>query len=812
MKTRIIPLATAVVAIANPAYAQGLAQREWGVTATAIIAAAWLAFAVWAVIRAARARVQAEMAQAWGMRLRGLLTTAPGAYLVVDSEGAASCSDALRSWLGLDRKVAKLDDLLGNRESGLAPENFAAFSTAIEALAISGTPFRMSLPAAGETRILVAEGKAAPPQLAGDRGVVVWFSDTTATHRKAAALQAERDDLQLTLGASAAMIDAAPIPAWRRGADLKLVQVNRAYADAVEAESPAAAVRLGVELISNPLSAKPQAVARAAIMAGVAQFREEPAIIGGQRRMMRVIDQPLANGEVAGYAIDVSDRDDAVSELERFVAAQTATLDRLSAGVARFGADRALIFWNKAFAALFRLDLAFLDEAPEFDQLFERMRELHRLPEQRDFPSWRRERRAWFTTAIEGTEETWVLPDNTVLRVLAQPNPDGGLLLIFEDRSEQLRLASSRDTLQRVQEATLNNLHEAVAVFGADGRIQLYNSVFADLWRLDENRLAAKPHVDDLLDPDAPPQPEHARMTLMRDLIQMSTVGRQSKAGRINFTHGRVLQYAAVPLPDGNALFTFLDITDSTRIENALRDRNEALEAADKQKSAFVANMSYELRTPLTAISGFAEMLAKGYVGELTEKQADYMRSILISSDRLQLLINDILDLAVTEAGTLALDISEVDVAALVESVASMTRGLAEDRKLVFEITVPASAGRLRGDMIRLKQALFNLVNNAIHYTPPGGSVAIEVETDTRMVSITVADTGIGIPPDEQAIVFERFRKGSNATTSHGVGLGLSLVREVIKLHGGSVTLASTLGEGTGVRLVVPRGEGAGAG
>lgn len=788
-----------------------LVQRDWPVTATAIIAAAWLAFAVWAVIRSARSRVQAEMAKEWGLRLRGLLTTTPGAYLVVGGDGAASCSDGLRSWLNLDRKVARLEDLLGTAESGLVPDDYAALSAAIEALAISGSPFRLTVSAAGEERILTAEGKTAPPQLAGDRGIVVWFSDSSGAFRKAEALQADRDELRRTLDASSAIIDIAPIPIWRRDADQRLVQVNRAYAEAVEAESPSVAVRLGVELISNPLSATPQSAARMAAATGMPQVREEPAIIGGARRMMRIIDQPLAGGAVAGYAIDVSERDEAVSELERFVAAQTATFDRLSAGVARFGADRALIFWNTAFAALFRLDAAFLDEAPEFDRLFERMHELRRLPEQRDFPSWRRARRAWFVSTLDDAEETWVLPDSTVLRVIAQPSPDGGLLLIFEDRSEQLRLASSRDTLLRVQEATLNNLHEAVAVFAADGRVQLYNSVFADLWNLDEGRLAAKPHVDELADPDDAPRAEHVHLGLLRDLIQLSTVGRQAKAGRVEFTEGRILQYAAVPLPDGNALITFLDITDSTRIENALRERNEALEAADRQKSAFVENMSYELRTPLTAISGFAEMLAQGYVGALSAKQEDYIRSILISSDRLQLLINDILDLAVTEAGALALDIGVVAIPELVDSVAAMMRGLAEDRGLSFEVAVPEDAGFVDGDPVRLKQALFNLVNNAVRFTPGGGRVVMRVESAADAVVIRVSDTGIGIPEDERELVFERFRKGSNATASQGVGLGLSLVREVIELHGGRVELDSALGAGTTVSLFIPRTHGGGA-
>jgi signal transduction histidine kinase len=201
-------------------------------------------------------------------------------------------------------------------------------------------------------------------------------------------------------------------------------------------------------------------------------------------------------------------------------------------------------------------------------------------------------------------------------------------------------------------------------------------------------------------------------------------------------------------------------------------------------------------------------MLAQGYVGGLSPKQEDYIRSILISSDRLQLLINDILDLAVTEAGALALDIRAVAVGELVESVATMTRGFAEDRGLAFETNVPADIGAIDGDPVRLKQALFNLVNNAIRFTPSGGRVVIYVESLSDSVVIRVSDNGIGIPDDEQELVFDRFRKGSNATASQGVGLGLSLVRDVIDLHGGRVVLDSRLGEGTTVSLHIPRRHG----
>src|SRR3546814_1333895 len=152
-----------------------------------------------------------------------------------------------------------------------------------------------------------------------------------------------------------------------------------------------------------------------------------------------------------------------------------------------------------------------------------------------------------------------------------------------------------------------------------------------------------------------------------------------------------------VPLPDGNELFTMLDITDSRRIESALRERNEALEAADRLKSAFVANMSYELRTPLTSILGFSEMLTGGYAGDLNGQQGEYMRAILESADRLQGLIDNILDLAISDAGALELDIQPVEVKALVDAAVAAKADMLAEKQLDLNVRVRANAGRKIG-------------------------------------------------------------------------------------------------------------------
>ena len=166
--------------------------------------------------------------------------------------------------------------------------------------------------------------------------------------------------------------------------------------------------------------------------------------------------------------------------------------------------------------------------------------------------------------------------------------------------------------------ATFENLYEAMGVFAADGRLQLWNNKFRLVRGFDEEFLATHPRVDVLAEAASRQLANPARASLIADLVRAATVERQQRGGRGGFADGRHFEFAAVPLPDGNGLFTMLDISDSRRIERALRDRNEALEAADRIKTSFVATMSYELRTPLTTISGFDELLNEGYAVKLS--------------------------------------------------------------------------------------------------------------------------------------------------------------------------------------------------
>jgi signal transduction histidine kinase len=771
----------------------------------AVFAAFWLVLAVWATVRGLGLARSGLADRQENRRCQALLEAAPAMPLIAHADGSVGGSRRLWDALGLLSPPATLAGLCADG-AGLRAEEAEALAARISEAAASGGRFSLPLRAQGSSRVLLVEGGPAPPPYPAD-AVLLWFLDATDTEQRISELHGEVGRLTGALAALSALIEAAPFPMWHRGPDLRLAMVNSAYVGAVEADDAMAVIRAGIELVDESEGRSPLSQAAAVREKGEAVARTVPATIAGERRMMRVVEVPLGDTGVAGYAIDVEDREQARADLARFVRAQRDMLDRLSAGVAQFGRDHSLIFSNQPFARLFSLKPDFLADGPEFNRVLDSMREHGNLPEVRDYPDWKRERGRWFTSGLAADEEDWLLPGGKHLRVVAQPLPDGGLLLIFEDRTEQIQLASARDTLLRVRTATFDNLFEAIGVFASDGRLHLWNNRFREIWQFEDEQLTAHPRVDAMLPHLSKmlKNPNHAG--IVRELVRSATVERKQRSGRVSLIDDRDFEFAAVPLPDGNALFTMLDVTDSRRIETALRERNEALEDADRTKTAFVANMSYELRTPLTSIGGFAEMLSEGYAGDLPPTASEYVGAILDSVGRLGSLIDNVLDLTQSDAGSLPLAAEEVDLAGLCTEIAEGLRETAAAKEIQFEVEIEPSVGLIVGDRRRLSRAIENVLGNSFAYTGEGGRVALQAKSDDEAATITIADNGLGIAQADQDRVFDRFYRttGGAGGRDEALGLGLPLAKQFVEAHGGTIELESEPGAGTVVTIRLPR-------
>ena len=786
-----------MAAIMGPAGATSLA-----ISALALL---WLGIAVAIAVAAARRyRIAQQVLEAAQANAR-LLELTPARPMLVRSDDGVEVDQQLVRDLGLEKLPSKLWDLVGN-DSGIAPADLEVLVSEMGIARASATRVALKLRAHGSGRVFDVRGGPAPDQPPGT--LLLWFFDTSAGEEERAKLSLRLKQTEAALGSLTQLIEAAPFPMWYRGPDLKLGLVNSAFVHAVEGKDAADVIDRSAELVDAHGEDSAVAIARQAQESGRVVSRMQPAIIHGERRMLRVANVPLSTGAVAGFAVDVQDLEDARAELARYIESQRELADRMTAGTAQFDADRTLSFFNRPFAMMTQLDPDWLAEQPEFDRVIERMRDQQRLPETRDFPAWKEERRGWFTSADEVLEEEWMLPNGDHIRVVAQPLPDGGLRLFLEDRTEQLRLASARDTLLRVRAATFDNLFEAISVFASDGRLYTWNSRFIEDWELDEEWLTTHPRVDELVPAMARKLVNPTAAAQIREMVRQTTNERQSSTGRITMTDGRHFQFAAVPLPDGNALLTMVDVTDSTRIEAALRERATALEEADRVKTDFVANMSYELRTPLTSIGGFAELLGGGYAGDLTPKARDYVSAILESVERLSKLINDVLDLTTGDTRGVALEKERVDIAGLCRAAAETAKARAAEKGQKLDVDISPSAGHVFGDARRLRESVEHVLQNAIAYTDRKGRISLSATGDKKQAVIRIEDNGSGIEADDLPRVFNRFDRVVEAGVrgEAALGLGLPLTQQFIEAHGGTVELDSEKGKGTTVTLTIPRG------
>ncbi len=723
-------------------------------------------------------------------RLEALLNTADHRLVVWEPSGdAPMIVGALSDECGVPRAGEQLLAF----GTWLDAKSAAALDQSLEVLRDSGEAFGLTLVTRAGT-FIEANGRTA------GGCVVLRLRDLTGVQQLGAEHAQQAKALQAQLDTLHALFGALPTPVWRRSEDGVLQWVNAAYVEAVDGDvdESSRVIELGTEFLD------------AGGRAAVSKMRDEegrfqarmPVVAAGRRRIFDVTDVKTESG-VAGMAIDVSDLERLQQDFRRTVEFHARTLDQLATAVAIFGPDRRLQFFNAAFRSLWGLEQSFLEAGPEDSALLDALRAARKLPEQADYRAWRDKMLSSYQS-LDAKEFWWHLPDGRTLRVIANPHPQGGVTYIYENVTERLDLESRYNALIRVQGETLDHLSEAVAVFGSDGRLRLWNSAFGTLWRLEEDRLGESPHINAVVNWETLETDEHRTWRELAATVTGLAFDRTPVQGRLERNAADVIDYATVPLPDGGTLVTFVNVTDSVNVERALLEKNEALEQADQLKNAFIQHVSYELRSPLTNIIGFAQLLSNPKFGQLSPKQGEYTDYILSSSSALLAIINDILDLATIDAGIMELDLSDVDVAQAVVAAMEGLKDRLNESKINLRSRVPQDIGFIRADERRLRQVLFNMISNAVRFSDEGGDVDVECERKGEWVEFRVRDHGCGIPQDMLDQVFARFVGRDAGQRRRGAGLGLSIVKSFVELHGGRVDIESQEGVGTTVICQFP--------
>ena len=678
--------------------------------------------------------------------------------------------------------------------SWLPPDQAQSLERAVQALRERGSPFQMNLLAHG-TIAVEAQGQPISGR------AVLRLRIVSGLAEKLMQIDREHQHLKNVSADMSAFLSALPMPVWLRNAEGRLSWANQAFAAAMNAPSRELALADNADFLDQ---SDREAVSEAR-KERQGFSRRISASTAGQRRVFDFHDLPLVSGS-GSIAIDVTETETIRASLRQEMEAHKRTLDQLETAVAIFDHSRTLIFSNTAYAQLWALPATFIDSQPTDDEVLDRLRQLGRLPVESDYKGWKAKlHQAYSTPVIEPRRDIWHLPDGRALAVVQSPDETGGLTYLFEDVTERYRLESRMTRLNQVQRETLDNLEEAVAVFGSDGRLSLYNTAFTTLWAITDADLADRPHIERVSRLCKPLcTDEQVWNTLMSRIVSLSDK-REAYQARMERTNSTVLDLAAAPLPDGATLLTFRNVTASVQMQRALAERNEALETTSRIKSDFVENVSYQLRTPLTSIIGFSQVLDDPSVGPLNERQRDYLGYITASSAALLALINDILDLATIDAGAMSLDVQDIDIASTMQAAAEGIRDrLTTENGLRLLITCADDIGTFQADGTRVRQVLFNLLSNAIAFSHKDGTIRLSAVREGGDVVFHVVDDGAGIPDDLKARVFERFEAKRAPSRHRGAGLGLSIVRSFVELHRGQIEIDSTEGKGTRVTVRLP--------
>jgi signal transduction histidine kinase len=625
------------------------------------------------------------------------------------------------------------------------------------------------------------------------------IKDVSGNRRDLITLRAEQAKTLDELNGQRALLDAIGNPAWTRGQDGALTWVNTAYATAVEAADRTAAISQGIELLDRPAR---EASALAREHGGLWRCRA-PAVVVSQRRMLDIVELPTNQGSI-GMATDISELESLAAALTRQMQAHAQTLDQLSTAVAIFDQSKRLVFHNAAYRQLWGFDQATLDQSPTDSELLDRLRAVQLLPEQIDFRGWKESLLGNYRSMETIPPQSWYLPDGRTIRVIINPNPQGGVTYLFDDITQSHHLQSQFNALIRVQGETLDALKEGVAVFGSDGRLKLFNPAFAEMWTFAADELLDQPHIDRVAEACTRIYGEETAWRELRTMIAGLQDQRLSFGRRLTRSDSSFLDCAIAPLPDGATLLTFIDTTASVNVEHALTERNQALLDAEKLRNDFVHHVSFQLRSPLTNVIGFIQFLGDGSIGELNAKQREYLGDASKSASALLAMIDDILDLASIDIDALELSLEKVDIAKTMQAASEGIQDRLSEFNLTLLVVAPDNVGSFIADGKRIRQILFNLLSNAIGFSNPGQTVTLAALRRGEDVVFKVSDQGRGIPPEVIDHVFERFKTDNRGARHHGAGLGLSIVRSFVELHGGRVLIDTAPGIGTTVTCIFP--------
>ena len=700
-------------------------------------------------------------------------------------------------YINSSKKFKECFDFQGNSDiffkdivSTLQQDDAESLSFAFNRLKKNGLPFEAEVSTLNNKNIKIFGSKMF---IGGLETVTLWCQNTTETLHLVNDIENDLVSAQEEINSLREMLDAIPIQVWKRNNRLEIIYCNKAYANSLSV-SPEKVILNNLPLIPGAIFGQGHSLAETVKKSKKPQRISQFAVIDGVRKKLSINELPAANDEFIGFALDITKMENLSLNIDKIVTANHEVLENLSTAIAIFGEDTRLSFFNSTYQRLMKLEASWLHSKPTYGEILEERRNNRQIPEHADFQVFKKEQLALFTSITSPLQELLHLPSGKSLRVVIAPYPLGGLIFVYEDVTDSLVLQRKNNTLLAVQKETLDHLYEGIMVFGSDNRLKIVNQAFLKIWNINDTSAEKLKgcHLSEVMDMMKTGLDYGDDWEIFRANAISNFTDRINKTGQLTKIDNSIILFTYTPLPDGAHMHSFMDITDTYKVEQAIMEKNELLKTSQTLRFELVSGISIELREPLNSVIGFAELLLNQYFGSLNQKQLEYCKYILSSSNQLNELIGNLMEMVSIDLEEEKLNISTFPLKETLEEVVNSISKRAQEKNIDIIRVYEKDNIIYNGDRIRIKQAIFNVLINAIQFSSPNGKVNMRLTMDTQNVKIIITDNGEKYrDPSPSRKVFQRSNsKSVNFINSDANNISMPLVRSLLEMHGGSLHTA----------------------
>lgn len=623
----------------------------------------------------------------------------------------------------------------------------------------------------------------------GTTSITVWVRNMTSISKNMDVIKSQLNRYKSENDMFNKILDELPIPVWFRDSDLKLCYCNDKYSHMLET-GKARIIEKNLPLVSGTLFGQGHSLAENAKKTGLRQSIAQFAVISGERHKLETLEIPNKIG-YTGYALDITELDNALKNIDKLIVAQGEVLESMSTGIAIFDQNMKLSFFNSSYKQMTKFDEIWLSAKPNYGEVLDRQRMCRQLPEVADFAAYKKDQLKMFSSLISPTQDLIHLPNGNVLRRYIAPYQMGGLIFLYDDITDSLLLKRENNTISSVQKELVNNLLEAVCILGSDNKIKSLNPKMLTLWNITKDCIGM--HISDFLDEHQDLISYYGKWDNFKSNIISNLTDRIMKTGRLTTQDGSVLFFSYTPLPDGSHMHTYIDITDSCNVSLAKYEKEQAITSSNNIKHDFVAEVSKEIKEPINLIIGFSELLKFQYFGELNEKQKKYCECILDSCNTLLDFVDnlsEINDISISEK----LSIESFDAVKAIDGVIEILKKKASDKGVKLKYSYQGDLYKIvSADKRVFKQIISCLGTNFIGCVKSPGIINMHVDISQTEVSISVAAEDTEKENRSKLKMFQRmnFSQAAKFTVSEQIKVGLPVVKGLVEKHNGSLELIS---------------------